>query len=204
MWFFGLGNKYKKLKREDVVNSIVDLETRYADIEKSIDARCQTIADLMEKGKTEKNREIKLLDAKRIITLREENEAVTKRGMYILYNIKLLNRLKDTIDEDNFVKVTSKVGLGELLSDQKGLAKFLNKALKTKTKMEEVLTGSDDLFNEVKAGYTENPAIYGAGENEDALLAVFETGADDLSMLDGGKKDASAAAEAKKPEKAES
>jgi hypothetical protein len=161
------------------------LETQLAEIEQGIVTREKTIDDLMQKGRRETSRELKLFHAKRITHLREEKENLSKRGMYILYNVRLLNKLKDAIDEDNFVKVTAKVGLSDLLGDQKGLAKFLNRALNTKVRQEEVLTTADDLFNEVKAGYTENAAIYGASENDDNLLAVFETGADDLGVLEG-------------------
>jgi hypothetical protein len=182
MGWFGFGNKFKKLKRDDVVNSICDLETQLNEIENGIAARERTIGDLMQKGRRETSRELKLFHAKRIVHLRDEKENLSKRGMYILYNVKLLNQLKDTIDDDNFIRVTAKTGLSDLLRDQKGLANFLNKALNTKTKQEEILTTADDLFAEVKAGYTENQTIYGASENDDSLLAVFEVGADDLDF----------------------
>jgi len=185
MGFF-FNNKFKKLKREDVVNSICELENQLSDIETGIASREKVVRELMQKGRRETSRELKLFHAKRIVHLREEKENLSKRGMYILYNVRLLNRLKDSIDEKEFIKITGKIGLSDLLGDQKGLAKFLNQTLKTKVRQEEVLTNADDLFNEVKAGYTENAAIYGANVNDDNLLAVFETGADDLGVDGGG------------------
>ena len=71
---------------------------------------------------------------------------------------------------------TGKVSLGNLLSDQKGLAQFLNKALNTKVRSEQVLTDADDTWNEVQSGYEENERIYGVNEDDDKLLAMFETG----------------------------
>ena len=195
MWPFKK-NKFKKLKREDVVNSICELETQLSEIEKGITARETTIKELMQKGRVETSRELKLFHAKRIVHLREENDTMSKRGMYILYNVRLLNKLKDSIDEKEFINITAKVGLSELLSDQKNLAAFLNKTLNTKVRQEEILTNADDLFNEVKAGYTENAAIYGVSSSDDNLLAVFETGADDFltvpSRSESIKKEAEA------------
>ncbi|MCD7729425.1 MAG: hypothetical protein LUI60_05880, partial [Clostridia bacterium] len=102
-------------------------------------------------------------------------EADVQRGMYILYNMKLLRKLKNTIDDNNFFIKTGNASLGNLLSDQKGLAAFLNKALNTKVKSEQVLTDADDTWREVQSSYTENERIYGVGEHDDELLAMFET-----------------------------
>ena len=72
--------------------------------------------------------------AKKIANLNEEKQTSMERGMYLLYNIKLMNRLKDAYDSNTFFKTQTKVPLSELLIDQKGLAKFLNKALETRIK----------------------------------------------------------------------
>ncbi|MCI6524929.1 MAG: hypothetical protein MR464_03020, partial [Bacilli bacterium] len=72
-------------------------------------------------------------------------------------------------------KNTAKVSLGNLLSDQKGLAKFLNKALNTRVRAEDVLTDADETFRMVEESYEQNDSIYGIGKEDDALLAMFET-----------------------------
>ena len=95
--------------------------------------------------------------------------------MYLMYNIRLLNKLKKAVDDNEFFVKNAKVSLGNLLSDQKGLAKFLNKALNTRIDAESVLTEADETFQEVEASYEKNESIYGMGKDDDALLAVFET-----------------------------
>jgi hypothetical protein len=37
------------------------------------------------------------------------------------------------------------------------------------------MTGADAVFADVKASYDPNQAIYGVGNNDDELLAMFET-----------------------------
>ena len=85
------------------------------------------------------------------------------------------NKLKAAIDDNQFFKNTSKVSLGNLLSDQKGLAKFLNKTLNTRVAAEDVLTSADETFKAVEDAYEKNGTIYGMNDQDDALLAMFET-----------------------------
>ena len=174
MWPFK--SKFDKLKREDVVDAICNLEKQESDLESAIEERARTIEELLAKGRKESNRELKLFYAKKITTLREENQTDVQRAMYLMYNTKLLRKLKTTIDDNEFFVRTGKVSLGNLLADQKGLAQFLNKALGTKVRSEQVLTAADDTWNEVQSGYEANERIYGVNEHDDELLAMFETG----------------------------
>lgn len=196
MWPFK--SKYEKLKREDVVEAICDLEKQENDLESAIVERARTIDELLEKGRKETNRELKLFYAKKITSLREENQTDVKRGMYLMYNMKLLRKLKSTIDDNEFFVRTGKVSLGNLLADQKGLAQFLNKALNTKVSGEQVLTEADDIWNEVQSGYEENERIYGVNEHDDELLAMFETG-EQLDAEAGKEKQSSPADDKKQP-----
>lgn len=173
MWPFK--SKYDKLKREDVVDAICKLQKQEDDMEAAISARAKEIDELLAKGRKESNRELKLFYAKKVTSLREENQSDVKRAMYLMYNMKLLRKLKATIDDNEFYVRTGKISLNNLLSDQKGLAQFLNKALGTKVRSEQVLTEADDIWQEVSSGYTENEQIYGVNEHDDELLAMFES-----------------------------
>lgn len=167
-------SKYDKLTREDVVDSICKLETECNKIEKDIVEKQNKISELTAKGKEEKNRELRLFYAKRINALKAEMEQDTQRAMYLMYNTQLLNKLKGAIDNNQFFKNTSKMSLGNLLQDQVGLAKFLNKALNTRVTAETILTDADETFREVESQYEKNETIYGVGQSDDELLAVFE------------------------------
>ena len=131
MWPFRR-NKFKKINREDLVNSICELERQERTVEAEVYQKLKEIDALMEKGKKEKNKELQLFYAKKISHLHEEKQTCMERGMYLLYNIRLMNKLKEAYDSNAFYKTQTKVPLSELLQDQRGLAKFLNKALVTR------------------------------------------------------------------------
>ncbi len=167
-------NKFKNLNREDLVNSICELERQERTAEAEVLQKVKEIDALMEKGKKEKSKDLQLFYAKKIAHLNEEKQTCMERGMYLLYNIRLMNKLKDAYDSNNFFKTQTKVPLSELLKDQKRLAKFLNKALVTRVASEDVLTSADELFEEVQSAYEVSEPIYGIGKTEEEILSMFE------------------------------
>lgn len=172
MWPFK--SKYDKLKREDVVDAICKLEKEANDIEVEIEASQSKIDSLMQKGKTDTSREMRLFYAKKINSVKAERTQNVQRAMYLMYNIQLLEKLKRSIDDNQFFSKTSKASLGNLLSDQKGLAKFLNQALNTRISAEQVLTDADETFKQIEETYEPSSSIYGVQDADDELLAMFE------------------------------
>ena len=173
MWLFRR-NKFKRLNREDLVNSICELERQERTVEAEVLQKIKEIDALKKKKKNEKSKDLQLFYAKKIAHLNEEKQTAMERGMYLLYNIRLMNKLKDAYDSNTFFKTQTKVPLSELLKDQLGLAKFLNKALETRISSEEVLTSADEVFSEVQSAYDLNQPIYGVNKNEEDILTIFE------------------------------
>ena len=173
MWFFK--NIYEKLSREEVVDAICKLESEEKSIEEGLTSKQEEIDEFMEKGRQEKNKEVKLFYAKKINALKAEREQSVQRALYLMYNIQLMNKLKTSIDDNQFFKTSSKIPLNKMLSDQKSLAKFLNKTLGTRTKAEDVLTSADEVFKTLEESYDKNESIYGVNDQDDALLSMFET-----------------------------
>lgn len=168
-------NKFDKLNRDDVVDAICKLEKEMQNTESVIEEKQTQINSLMDKGRKEFDTQLKLYYAKKINCLKSEREQDIRRVTYLMYNVQLLNKLKNSIDDNQFFKNTSKQSLGNLLSDQKGLAKFLNKALNTRVSAEDVLTSADETFKTIEDSYSGNETIYGKNSDDDALLAMFET-----------------------------
>lgn len=168
-------SKYDQLTREEVVDAICKLENELQHIDHDLSEKQKRIDDLMIKGKKENNKEIKLFYAKRINAQKIEREQSVRRAMYLMYNIQLLNKLKSAIDDNHFFKKTSSISLGNLLKDQKGLAKFLNKTLQIRIRSEDVMTSADEAFNSMEEMYESNDEIYGMNADDNALLAMFET-----------------------------
>ena len=107
--------KYRKLKREDVIESIIKLEKEQEMIEDGIVEKEAEIKELLEKGKKEKSQDIKLLYAKKINFLKTQKERDAKRGMFLLYNIDQLNKLKTAIEDKTFYGDVSKDKINKLL-----------------------------------------------------------------------------------------
>jgi len=171
MLFF---NKFRRLKREDLVNSIVELENEEKYAEEKIFGYTQRVNDLMEQAKNNKSRETRLFIAKKIESVNNEKSELIERALYLLYNIRLLNKLKNAVDDKSFRARVGKIPLNKLLKDQKSLAYFLNKALKNKIINENIMTMADETFREVSEIYEKNDDIYGASKSDDELLAMFE------------------------------
>ena len=106
MWPFK--SKYDKLTREEVVSAICELEQQSKEIEDGLVSGQKQIDDMMAKGKAEKDKSLKLLYAKKINALKAEREQSVQRDMYIMYNIQMLQKLKNAIDDNKFFKNTSK------------------------------------------------------------------------------------------------
>lgn len=173
MWPFK--SKYDKLTREETVDAICKLEKELQDIESGLVDKQKQTDELMAKGKKETDKDVRLFYAKRINAVKAERAQSVQRAMYLMYNIQLLNKLKTAIDDNQFFKNSAKVSLGNLLADQTGLAKFLNKTLNTRVAAEDVLTSADETFKNVEEAYEKNESIYGMNQQDDALLAMFET-----------------------------
>lgn len=173
MWWI-FKSKYEKLKRQDLVNAVVELTQKSDGLEEEIRSKTKEIENLFQKGKEETNRQLKIVYAKKIGVLKAGIERDTQRIMYLLYNINLLEKLKETIEDNEFLADTGKINFSDLLKDQKGLAKFLNQSLNRKISEEEMLTSSDEMFQEIQNSYEPNQAIYGVSSTDDESLAIFE------------------------------
>ena len=192
MWPFK--SKYDKLTREEVVSAICELEQQSREIEDGLLAKQKQIDDLMTKGKNEKSKDVKLFYAKKINALKSEREQSVRRAIYLMYNVQLLQKLKAAIDDNKFFKNSTKASLGNLLADQKGLAKFLNSALGTRVAAEEVLTSADETFRDIEAAYEKNESIYGESDADNSLLAMFED-AEQIEAETGAAEETSETAE---------
>jgi hypothetical protein len=167
-------NSFNKLTREQVVESIVELERQEQQLEAELDAKDAEIAALKEKGRTETNQQRRILYAKKIQYLTKESSAIVQRIMFNMYNTSLLERLKVAVDDKNFFMNSQNQSLNAMLGDQRALAEFLNGALQTRVKAEDMFTSADETFNMIQSEYTPKEEIYGLDETEDDILASFE------------------------------
>ena len=173
MCFF---KKKEYISREDVVNAICELEKDELNLESEVVNITSNINEMLQKGMIETDKTQKLFYAKKINYLKDDANRKSKRVLFLLYNIKLLTRLKESIDDNQLIQKVKGLYLTNMLSNQKELAIYLNKLLNTKLATEDVLTEADSLFTDIESKYEENNKIYGieSDSNEDALLSMFE------------------------------
>lgn len=193
-------NRFEKLTREEVVEAIIALSREESAIESELSDKKKEITSLTEEAKKESNRNLKLLKVKKINFAKAEIEELTKRAMYLMYNERMMRKLKAAIDDNKFFEKSAGAPLNALLADQKSLAAFLNKTLGTRIRAEEVLTSSDELWQEINDSYIENETIYGASSDDDKMLAVFEAENQADDELDIVKREGDSAAGEKKAE----
>ncbi len=168
-------NKFNSLKREEVVDTICSLERDEEELESTILTLTEQIKNMLEEGRNETDALKRTFLVKKITLLTEKRDRAVKQVLYILYNIRLSERLKDAIDDKSLVKRIASMKSISYFKDQKALALFLNDALNTKIHEEDVLTDADDTFMVIKEKYSENLKIYGITEmSEDNILAFFE------------------------------
>lgn len=181
------GNKFKKIKRSDVVDAIVELEKTQQNELAAIEEREKEIEKLMLQGRKSKDRNLQLALAKRINMLKAENANAAKRIQYLNANTQALNQLKTSLDEQEFIINNSKMPLNKLLREPAQLKKFLNSVNLKKQRSESALGDVLDVFTEAEEGYNEDARIYGANTEDDALLSMFEqqNETDDVYNFDG-------------------
>ena len=168
--------KFEKIDREEIVDAICSLEKEEKLIEDEIKVVSEQIKTMIEEGQKLDTTYDKIFLVKKISNENDRRVRLIKRGMFVLYNIKLTNRLKDAIDDNIIVNKVKSLSSFDYLKNQKELAIYLNELLNTKTKTEDILTEADDAFVEVEKMFLENTKIYGITDlSEDKLMAIFET-----------------------------
>lgn len=164
------------IEKDQIIDAIITLEREEMYIETQIKSLSTEMKLMIECGEELKDNYDKVFLAKKIMILNEEKIRAIKRAMLLLYNLKLAKRLRDVMEENDLVKFMTNLSYYDCLKDQKELAIYLNNALQTKTRVEDILTDADDAFVEVEKMFLENDKIYQITElSEDKLLAMFES-----------------------------
>lgn len=168
------GNKFNKIKRSDVVDTIISLEKQQQEILEQIDNRNKTCDDFMKKGKLEKDYNMRMYYAKKISSMKKENALDTKRLQFIDSNILSMQQLKNALDDKEFIKNNSKMSLNQMLSKPAELRAFISKINNDKMKREEQVAENLTAFEEINEEYIENEKIYSADADAENILAMFE------------------------------
>lgn len=172
MWPFR--NKFEKIKRSDVVESIIEIEKKQNDEIDAVNERNAQIAQLKKQGMKIHDRDMRLALAKKINRLLAENKQSAARVQYLNANISALTQLKNALDDRDFITNNTNMPLNALLNDTKMLRKFLASVNSKKMVGETGLVNALDVFEEAEEAYEGDERIYAASDDDDKLLAMFE------------------------------
>lgn len=178
---FGLG-KFKKIKRNDVVEAVIELRQQQDKMLEDIKDRGKNIEELLAKGMGERDKNMQLFYAKSIINLRKENSFNTRRLQYVMSNISALEQLKYSLDDREFIVSNSKIPLNKMLNNPTELKKFLTKINNVQMAQEEKLAENLSIFDEAQNEYIPNEEIYSSNESVDDIMAIFESGENDEQL----------------------
>lgn len=178
---FGL-NKFKKIKRNDVVDAIIELKQQQNKMLEDIKDGGKNIEEFLAKGMKERDKNMQLFYAKSIINLRKESSFNTRRLQYVMSNISALEQLKYSLDDREFIMSNSKIPLNKMLNNPTELKKFLTKINNVQMAQEEKLAENLSIFDEAQNEYIPNEEIYGSNESVDDIMAIFESGENDEQL----------------------
>lgn len=174
-----------KIKRSDIVDHIITLESQQNEILAQIENNKQEYEKYFVLGKAEKDRNIQMIYAKKIEIIKKENLSASKQMQFIMANTKALYQLKDALDDREFIKNSSTMPLNKLLTNHAELNKLMSKVVGDKRVYEDKLGETLDIFNEFE-DLEENQKIYGASESQSDILAMFdmENAKEDITMFE--------------------
>ncbi len=166
--------KLSRLQRSEVTDQIINLEKRQKEIVDKIESTDEQTKEYFEKGKSEKNLQMRTFYAKKIESINREKGANIKRATLLNYKLGLLNRLKDAIDDRDFFYDASETDVMSLLDNDKELNKFLTDIRTKQEVVEEKMVGIESKFDDFEQSNIENESIYGSRESTDDILAQME------------------------------
>ncbi len=167
-------NKFDKISRTEVVDSIIQLEKQQESVVASVEENNVSIKEAFAKGKAEKDTNMRMFYAKNIENLKKSNAMAGKRLQYIASNMGAMYQLKSAMDDREFLSNNANISLNEMLAKPAELSKFLNAVNAKKMNSEEGLEGVLDTFEMAESAYVENDSIYASSEGQQDILAMFD------------------------------
>lgn len=171
---FYLFNRFRKIKREDVTDQIIKYESELSVIEKEVYEFSANIDKLYEKGKKEKNIQVRELVADKIIQSKKSLSGKINRIKFLQYNINVLENLKTAIDDMEFSKERKNNQLNKILRHSKDLNDFLIRSNACRNQLENTLIEANQTFEEFESMRDFNNDIYDFKEEASDVMAQFE------------------------------
>jgi hypothetical protein len=175
-------NPLKNVKREDVVDAIIELEKKKDELSDDVFIREKQISDKMQRGKHSKSLSEKKMLANEILMLQRQVKAAQKRIMFIDKKIYVTGQIKLAIDDKEFADYNKKSTIGQLFKNNASLEKFLTGVVDEKTYADQELNEQIDMVDSIMNTYMEDDNLYGESQDVNNILSMMEEDTDDIQQ----------------------
>lgn len=167
-------NPLKNIKREDVVDAIIELEKKKDELQDDIFIKEKQINNKLHRGKKSNSLSEKKLLANEVLMLQRQVKASQKRVGFIDKKIYVTEQIKLSIDDMEFAEYNNKSTIGKLFKNNNQLEKFLTNVVDTKTMADQDLMEQIDLVDSIMGTYTEEEGLYGDSKEVNDILSLME------------------------------
>lgn len=173
-------NPLKNVKREDVVDAIIELEKKKDELQDDVFIREKQVSSKMQRGKHSKSLSEKKMLANEILMLQRQVKAAQKRIMFIDKKIYVTGQIKLAIDDKEFSDYNKKSTIGQIFANNASLEKFLTGVVDEKTFADEELNEQIDMVDSIMNTYMEDDNLYGESQDVNNILSMMEEDTDDI------------------------
>ncbi len=173
---------FKNVKREDVVDAIIELEKKKDELADDVFIREKQISDKMQRGKQSKSLSEKKLLANEIMMLQRHVRAAQKRIIFVDKKIYVTGQVKLAIDDMDFANYNKKSTVGKMFKNNASLEKFLSNVVDAKTEADSELLEQIDMVDGIMDTYLEEDNLYGESEDINNILSMMEEDTDEQQV----------------------
>jgi hypothetical protein len=167
-------NPLKNIKREDVVDAIIDLEKKKDELQDDIFIKEKQVNQKLHRGKKSNSLSEKKLLANEVLMLQRQVKASQKRVGFIDKKIYVTEQIKLAIDDMEFAEYNNKSTVGKLFKNNNQLEKFLTDVVDMKTMADSELLEQIDLVDNIMGTYEEDDSLYGDSKEVNDILSLME------------------------------
>lgn len=164
----------KRIKRDDLVNRIVEIEQQQQDFVSKIEDNKSEIENIKCKFKSESLEAMKKAYCKKIMRLQRENESIAARMDTLDALLGNYNELKLNYDDYHMYSTEKKNNIDKLLEDTVRLTQQLNKVTSIVNEKREKIINTQDMFKETNEARLDFEGIDQMNNEENQLYAMLE------------------------------
>jgi len=167
-------NPLKNIKREDVVDAIIELEKKKDELHDDIFIKEKQINQKLHRGKKSNSLTEKKLLANEVLMLQRQVKSSQKRVGFIDKKVYVTEQIKLAIDDMEFAEYNNKSTVGKLFKNNTQLERFLTDVVDMKTMADSELLEQIDMVDGIMNTYEMDENLYGEGSEINDILSLME------------------------------